>query len=391
MDSEAFLKNRGEKNHKDLRASLTGLLVGLGVLLSSGPACLLTECAPGDVSCNIGALLLYTERDCNLTHSLAVGAFRQTDYVKASNADTNDFFGNGGLVFDCVTETLVVSTISESSNATGINGNQADNSAANSGAAYVFRYTNGVLAQEAYIKASNAQAGDAFGRAIALSGDTLVVGADAEASNATGVNGTQTDNTAAGAGAVYVFRRGATGWSQEAYVKASNTEASDGFGQSLALAGDVLVVGATGEDSAANSVNGGQTDNSALNAGAVYVFRRSGTNWAQEAYLKASNTNANDSFGRAIAIYGDVIGVGAPAEGSNATGVNGNESDNSAGSAGAVYLFRNSGNSWSQDFYVKASNTDAGDNFGDGLSISEGVMAVAASQESGNATGVNGN
>ena len=150
------------------------------------------------------------------------------------------------------------------------------------------------IAQQAYLKASNTDAGDAFGSSVAVSGDTVVVGAQRESSNATGVNGDQSDNSAAVAGAAYVFVRNGTTWTQQAYLKASNTEANDLFGISVAVSGDTVVVGADFEASNATGVNGNQADNSASGAGAAYVFVRNGTTWSQQAYLKASNTDAGD-------------------------------------------------------------------------------------------------
>ena len=126
--------------------------------------------------------------------------------------------------------------------------------------------------QEAYIKASNPDEEDYFGASVALSGDTLVVGAYGEASSATGFNGDQSDNTKHRAGAVYVFVREGTTWSQEAYIKASNTDEGDDFGyNSVALSGDTLAVGAHYEKSNALGINGDQGDNSVNQAGAVYV------------------------------------------------------------------------------------------------------------------------
>jgi hypothetical protein len=95
-----------------------------------------------------------------------------------------------------------------------------------------------------------------------------------EDSAAQGINGRQNDDSAAEAGAVYVFTRSGTTWAQQAYVKGSNTEAFDEFGSSVALSRDgrTRVVGARGEDSAAKGVSGNQTDNSVDEAGAVYVF-----------------------------------------------------------------------------------------------------------------------
>jgi hypothetical protein len=103
-------------------------------------------------------------------------------------------------------------------------------------------------------------------------------------------------------------------WSQQAYLKASNTEAFDLFGYSVAVSGDTVVVGANGEDSSATGVNGNQADNSALQSGAAYVFMRSGGVWSQQAYLKASNTEAFDLFGYSVAVSGDTVVVGANGE-----------------------------------------------------------------------------
>lgn len=165
------------------------------------------------------------------------------------------------------------------------------------------------------------------------------------------------------------------------YFKASNTGAIDQFG-SVALSGDgsTLAVGAYGE---------------ASNAGAVYVFTRSGSTWSQQAYVKASNIGADDNFGTSVALSGDgnTLAVGAYGEASNATGINGNPADNSASSAGAVYVFTRSGSTWTQQAYVKASNTGAGDLFGTSVALSGdgNTLAVGAYWEDSNATGINGN
>ena len=135
-------------------------------------------------------------------------------------------------------------------------------------------------AQQAYLKASNTGASDRFGYSVAVSGDTVVVGACREDSSATGVNGDQSDNSAycSGRGLRLRAQRAAPG-RQQAYLKASNTGAGDYFGYSVAISGDTVVVGAYGEDSNATGVNGDQSDNSAADSGAAYVFVRSGTTW----------------------------------------------------------------------------------------------------------------
>jgi hypothetical protein len=124
------------------------------------------------------------------------------------------------------------------------------------------------------------------------------------------------------------------------YVKASNTGASDEFGSSVALSADgsTLAVGAPVEDSVATGLDGDSTSNGALNSGAVYVFRRTAGAWAQEAYVKASNTGASDQFGWSVELSADgsALAVGASSEASAATGIGGDPMSNAAVTSGAV-------------------------------------------------------
>jgi len=325
-------------------------------------------------------------------------SWSQQAYLKASNTGVGDEFG-AAVSLNGDGNTLAVGAFNEGSNATGVNQNQSDNSAKNSGAVYVFSRNGSLWNQQAYLKASNTDVGDEFGFVVNLSGDgnTLAVGAFNEGSNATGVNQNQSDNSASGSGAVYVFSRSGSIWSQQAYLKASNTDAGDEFGFVVNLSGDgnTLAVGAVSEGSNATGVNQNQSDNSAIVSGAVYVFSRNGSIWNQQAYLKASNTDAGDRFGAAVSLSGDgnTLAVGAFLEDSNATGVNQNQSDNSASGSGAVYVFSRSGSLWSQQAYLKASNTDANDLFGAAVSLSGdgNTLAVGAYFEGSNATGVNQN
>ncbi len=246
------------------------------------------------------------------------------------------------------------------------------------------------LSQEAYIKASNTEWGDCFGYSVSLSGDTLAVGSMFEDSKAMGIHGDEDDNSALDSGAVYIFTRSGTAWVQQAYIKAPNTEAGDYFGTSVSLSGGTLAVGAYGEDSGATGIDGDQANVGAPDSGAVYIFDRIGTTWDQQTYLKASNTDQEDRFGRSISLSGDTLAVGASVEKSNATGVNGDEADNSASGSGAVYLFTRNGAAWAQKAYIKASNTEAGDFFGTSVTLSGGTFAVGAYGEASNATGVDG-
>ncbi|MBM3819843.1 MAG: hypothetical protein FJW14_12630 [Acidimicrobiia bacterium] len=334
-----------------------------------------------------GRTLALRVDDAGARYPLTIDPFVQQAYLKASNTDAGD---NLGLSVAISGDTIVVGAPGEDSDATGVNGDQANNLATNAGAVYVFARTGGVWSQQAYLKASNTGAGDGFGSNVAVSGDTIVVAAPSEDSDAVGVNGDETNDSTPDAGAVYVFTRTGGVWSQEAYLKASNTDANDLFGFSVAISGDTVVVGTSREDSNAIGVNGDETNNFASNAGAAYVFTRAGGVWSQEAYLKASNTNAGDQFANSVAVSGDTVVVGAWGEDSNATGVNGNQADNSADISGAAYVFARIGGVWSQQAYLKGSNTEAGDFLGDFVAVSGDTVVVSATREKSSATGVNG-
>lgn len=321
-------------------------------------------------------------------------------YVKAFNTGAGDIYGHA-VALSSDGSTLAVGARYEDSGAAGIDGDINSNSSTDSGAVYVYGKdpATGLWSRQAYVKASNTGAGDYFGDSLSLSsdGNTLAVGAPLESSSATGVNGSQNNNSAAGSGAVYIFTRSSGSWSQQAYIKSSNTGTSDQFGDAVALSGDgnTLAVGAVGESSSETGIGGSGTNNSALQSGAVYVFTRSGTNWSQQAYVKASNTNAYDAFGASVSLSqsGDTLAVGAWSEDSNATGVNGDQSNNAASGSGAVYVFQRASGFWSQQAYLKSSNTGTADAFGTVVSLSGdgNTLAVAAPDEDSSATGIGGN
>jgi hypothetical protein len=350
----------------------------------------------------------------------------QQAYLKASNPDTNDSFG-GSLALSG--DTVVVGAVNERSKATGINGDQNDNSVLGAGAVYVFQRTAGQWRQQAYIKASTTLSG-AFGSSVALSGNTLAVGATAEAgayvfqrsgttwiqqahisgadtvpralfgddfghsvavSGDTLAVGTPFQDDSSFAGAVYVFHRSGTIWSQQAHLTEPIIGTNDYFGATLALDDDILVAGASGEDSNATGIDGNQSDNSADSAGAAYVFQRTGTTWALQTYIKASNASANDGFGASVAMSGELLAIGAPGEAGGSAGVDGDQTSNTLGFSGAIYLFRRSGHTWTQQDYIKASNPGSGDMFGRTVGLSGDTLAVGATFEASGATGINGN
>lgn len=306
--------------------------------------------------------------------SLSASSLAQQAYLKASNTDGDDRFSTT-VALDG--DTLVVGANREDSRAAGINGNQADNSGNNVGAVYIFVSSGGVWTQQAYLKASNPDDSDNFGSSVSINGNTIVVGAPGEDSNATGVNGDQSDNSSSGNGAAYVFVRSGTTWTQQAYLK-SSTAGSKGFGNSVAIDEDTLAIGASSENSASTGINGSETGTGAPISGAVYIFTRSGTTWSQQAYIKASNAESADEFGASVALNGDTLAVGAPGEDSAATGIGGNQGDNSVSARGASYVFTHSGSTWSQQAYVKASNTSGAANFGHSVSLAGNTMAVGS-------------
>jgi hypothetical protein len=377
-------------------------------------------------------------------------AWGQQAYVKASNTGIDDNFGFS-VALSADGNTLAVGAPGEDSNATGIDGNQGDNTAGNAGAVYIFIRSGIAWTQQAYVKASSTAAGDQFGFSVALSsdgstlavgaigsvsqagaayvftrsgvtwsqqalvtgvntgpgdqigfsvalsgdGNTLAVGAPGEDGSSNVINGMD-DNGAPDSGAAYIFVRSGVAWSQEAYVKASNSQAGDQFGVSVSISsdGNTLAVGAPFEDSGTTGTT--STPNElATDAGAAYVFTRAAGVWAQQAYVKASNTQTLDRFGSSVALSGDgnALMVGAINEDGNATGIGGNQTNNGALEAGAVYAYTRSGTVWTQQAYVKASNTEAGDGFGASVALSSNgsTRAIGAQFEDSNATGINGN
>ena len=212
------------------------------------------------------------------------------------------------------------------------------------------------ITQQAALKASDAGANDKFGTSVATAkdGSTAIVGARL-----------CTDPTLY-EGAAYIFTRSGTTWSQQAKIQASNKGSNDLFGYGLNAAsisgdGNTVVVGAVNEDT------------SGTDAGAAYVFTRSGTTWSQQAMIKASDAAASDKFGYSVSISddGDTITVGAF-----------NESG-----TGAAYIFIRSGASWSQVNKIQASNAQSGDEFGNSISISNKSVIVGAPEEDTTASG----
>ena len=216
---------------------------------------------------------------------------------------------------------------------------------AGAGAAYVFVGPNGVWAQQQELTAADGVAADEFGHSVALSGDTALVGA-----------WHKTVAAQATAGAAYVFVRSGAIWAQQQELSLASPVAADAFGASVAVSTDTALVGAPGRDLVA-----------AVNAGAAYVFVRSGAAWSQQAALTAGDAAANDLFGSSVALDTNSAIVGAPF---HAVG--------SAASAGVAYTFSNSGTIWSQTAEPTATDAAAGDQAGTSVAVSSGAMFMGA-------------
>ena len=343
---------------------------------------------PDENAFNSGAAYVFTRSGTTWT---------QQAYLKPAAVGTTQVGDSFGYSVAIAGETIVVGAYGESSSTTGVN-TTPNESASGAGAAYVFTRSGTTWSQQAYLKPAavgTTQAGDFFGTSVGVSGDTVVVGSNREDSSTLGVNTTPNESSTT-AGAAYVFTRSGTTWSQQAYIKPAavgTTQANDGFGRSVSVSGNTMVVGAFAEDSSTTGVNGAPNE-TALDAGAAYVFVRSGSAWTQQAYLKPAavgTTQALDEFGLSVAVSGDTVVVGARFEDSSSTGVNSTPND-STGAAGAAYVFTRSGTTWSQQAYLKPAavgTTQLADYFGWSVAIAGETIVVGAYGENSYSLGVN--
>ncbi len=207
------------------------------------------------------------------------------------------------------------------------------------GAAYVFVRTGTSWTQQARFNGSGGNNEDAFGGSVSASGDTILVGAGRE-------NGTSGPE----AGAVHVFVRGGTSWTEQAKLIASDAAAFDGFGGSVSISGDTAVVGAP---------------SAVASTGAAYVFVRSGTTWTEQQKLVTQDTGAYHS-GTSVSVFGDTAVVGGPSSGA------------SLGAAGTVFVYARSGTTWAEQPKVTASDAAAYDEFGASVSLFEDTLVVGA-------------
>ncbi|PCK03745.1 MAG: hypothetical protein COA42_19900 [Alteromonadaceae bacterium] len=206
---------------------------------------------------------------------------------------------------------------------------------AEAGAVYVFRKTDGTWNEQGdVVRAETSIAGAKFGAAIAAKGNRLVVGAPQSIDDVAESTGT---------GSVIAFERADSGWNERQVLSPEAGVAME-FGSSVALSSDMLVVGAPLEDSDDSAFDNNASDNTgATNAGAAYLYAFDAdvdNEWELERYLKASNSGAEDQFGRAVAFSGQTLVISAPLEdsGTNGTEANTSSADEAASESGAVYI-----------------------------------------------------
>lgn len=225
-----------------------------------------------------------------------------------------------------------------------------DNSGPHEGSAYIFaRDGSGNWSQERKLAPTNDAEPEVFGTAVALDGNTAVVGAY---QRNVGLN--------SAIYSAYVYVRNSAGtWSRQAKLVANDGSVGNRFGASVAIDGDILVVGAV-------ATAGG---------GAAYVFARDGAGkWSQRQKLQADDQMAGDSFGYDVAIAGKTILIGAREI---------NEGASPSGRTGGAYVFEQDGsNDWVQVQRLRASDSPDFAEYGETVSLTDGIAVVSARSDS---------
>jgi hypothetical protein len=253
----------------------------------------------------------------------------QEQRLTASDGAANDFTGNSASI-DRLGNTLVVGAHLDDVGAD-----------ADQGSASVFFLSNATWIEQQRLTAADGTTGDHLGSSIAISGDTVVVGAH---SDDVGTNANQ--------GSAYVFVRSGTMWIEQQKLTASDGAAGDEFGNSVAISGDTIVLGAPFDDVGANS-----------SQGSAYVFVRSGTTWNEQQKLIATDGTAGDQLGFSVAISGDTIIAGAPF----------------ASPANFSYVFVRSGTTWTlQQRLLAAGGGSIFDQVGFSVAINGDTLVLGA-------------
>ena len=247
--------------------------------------------------------------------------------ITAADADTSDWFG---------------SSVSISGNYAIVGVPFDDDSGDHSGSVYIFKRAETSWTQQAKLTANDATTGDIFGESVSIYGDYAIIGAPHD------------DDDGSYSGSAYVFMRSDTSWTQQAKLTADDAEAEDYFGESVSIYGDYAIVSARLDD------DGGSR------SGSAYIFKRTDTSWTQQAKLTADDAEADDEFGKSVAISGNYAIVGADYD------------DHGVTNSGSAYVFFRSGTAWTQQTRLNASDLSGYHRFGHDVSISGNYAIVGA-------------
>ena len=252
--------------------------------------------------------------------------------LTASDAAAGDYFG---YIVSISGDTAIVGAYND------------DDDGSSSGSAYIFTRSGSTWTEQAKLTASDAAAGDYFGRAVVVSGDTAIVGAYTD------------DDDGSNSGSAYIFARSGSSWTEQAKLTASDAAAGDNFGFALEVSGDTAIIGAFNDD------------DDGSNSGSAYIFTRSGSTWTEQAKLTASDAAAGDYFGRAVSVSGDTALAGAFGD------------DDDGSDSGSAYIFTRSGSTWTEQAKLTASDAAAGDYFGRSLATLENVSLIGSMRSDG--------
>lgn len=295
--------------------------------------------APGDA---FGSAMAFTGID------IIVGAPEQGN-VNGDDAGAVYLFNRNGEAWTQKGRLLAVNSVIQPlfGSSVAISGDYAvvgaEGKTDDTGAAYVYHQTEAGWQQIADLVASDGMAGDRFGASAAIEGDYVLIGAPGH-------------NSARGA--VYVFQRGSEAWGEQAVLLASDGEAGDAFGASVALSGNLAAIGAPADDHARGA-----------NAGSAYIFVRNGSAWSQQARAFAEDGMADDGLGSSVDLENTTLVTGSPNEGLL--------------QSGSVYIFEQSGSTWPQEARLEASDAASGDRFGEAVSMSDNYVVVGTPMQGG--------
>ncbi|MFH1509218.1 MAG: FG-GAP repeat protein [bacterium] len=259
----------------------------------------------------------------------ANGAWTQEQKLFASDGGQNDAFGSSVSIKGDV---CIV----------GAHGHGIIHGTNASGAVFVFKKDESEWVEDTELRASDAQPSDYLGYSVSFDGDCVIAGAHGD------------DDNGPDSGSAYVFRYDGMSWTEEQKLTASDGQTQDYFGQAVAIDGDLAVVGAWA------------TDESGPYSGSAYIFHFDGESWIEEQKLTANDASAEDHFGSAVSISGNLVVIGAYVD------------DDMGTSSGSAYAFRRNGTTWIQENKFVASDGEPNDELGYSVAVSPHFAILGA-------------